>query len=299
MRMRRMAAVGLTAAALMVIIAGCGSSKDQAARSGSGKTVALLLPESKTARYESKDRPAFTAKLKELCSNCKLLYYNADQDAAKQQQQVEAAITQGANILVLDPVDAASAGSSVARAKQSKIPVISYSRLITKADVDYFVSNDNEQVGVMQAQALLDGLKKAGKTTPRIVSAQGLRRRRRQRCRRVRHPRLEPGQGPNGDGSGDLQARQRRLRRRIRRQRRHGWRGSRRAEGRWHRSGQQACHRSGRRAGGSPENRRRAAVHDGLQEDQTAGGSGGGAGGGGRGWQASSQRPGQRQDQQR
>jgi D-xylose transport system substrate-binding protein len=125
---------------------------------GGGKTIALLLPESKTARYEAQDRPQFTAELKRLCPDCKLIYSNADQDASKQQTQAEAAITNGADVLVLDPVDAASAASMVTRAKQSKIPVVSYDRLIGKADVDYYVSFNNEQVGKLQGTSLLQAL---------------------------------------------------------------------------------------------------------------------------------------------
>src|SRR5680860_714744 len=89
---------------------------------GGGGSVALLLPESKTARYESQDRPNFVRRFEQLCPDCDLIYSNADQDAAKQQQQAEAAITKGAEVLVLDPVDAASAGPIGARAKQSDIP---------------------------------------------------------------------------------------------------------------------------------------------------------------------------------
>ncbi len=127
---------------------------DSGGGSKSGK-IALLLPESKTARYESQDRPNFEKKAKELCPDCEIIYSNADQDAAKQQQQADAALTKGAKVLVLDPVDAASAGGIVAKAKQKDVPVVSYDRLITKADVDYYISFDNEQVGKLQAQTLV------------------------------------------------------------------------------------------------------------------------------------------------
>jgi D-xylose transport system substrate-binding protein len=130
---------------------------------GGGGSIALLLPESKTARYESQDRPHFEKKAKELCSDCDIIYSNADQDAAKQQQQAEAAITKGAKVLVLDPVDAASAGAIVNRAKQSQIPVVSYDRLITDADIDYYISFDNEKVGKLQGDALVKKLKDDGK----------------------------------------------------------------------------------------------------------------------------------------
>ena len=135
--------------------------------------VALLLPESKTARYESHDRPLFEKKVKELCPECEVIYGNADQDAAKQQNQAEAALTNGARVLVLDPVDSGSAVAMVQRARQSKVPVISYDRLILNADVDYHVAFEAEQVGKLQAQALLDKLKADGKGGGTVVMING------------------------------------------------------------------------------------------------------------------------------
>ena len=125
---------------------------------GGGKTIALLLPETKTTRYEEKDRPLFTDKLKELCPDCKLLYSNASQDPNKQQQQAEAAITKGADVLVLDAVDVASVGPIVQQANQKDIPVIAYDRLIPDQDIAYYVSFDNVKQGRIQAQTLLDKL---------------------------------------------------------------------------------------------------------------------------------------------
>jgi D-xylose transport system substrate-binding protein len=160
---KALASIALAIVALAV--AACGSSNSSSSSSGSssgksggGQKIALLLPESKTTRYESADRPLFTAKLKQLCPNCQLIYSNADQDASKQQSQAEAAITNGAKVLVLDPVDAASAASIVTRAKQSNIPVLSYDRLITNADIDGYISFDNTQVGKLQGQSLLKAL---------------------------------------------------------------------------------------------------------------------------------------------
>src|SRR4051795_7447247 len=163
------ALVGVFALAL----AACGGDDDSGGSStsggssgssgGGGGSIALLLPESKTARYESQDRPNFEKKVKELCSDCPIIYSNADQDASKQQQQAEAAITKGAKVLVLDPVDAASAGAIVNRAKQSQIPVISYDRLITDADIDYYISFDNEKVGKLQGDSITKKLKDDGK----------------------------------------------------------------------------------------------------------------------------------------
>src|SRR5688572_24994479 len=85
-----------------------GSAQETKPAAAKAKKIALLLPESKTARYESKDRPYFEAKVKALCPDCQILASNANQDAAQQQAQAEAALTNGASVLVLDAVDSAS-----------------------------------------------------------------------------------------------------------------------------------------------------------------------------------------------
>jgi D-xylose transport system substrate-binding protein len=171
-------AVGLAAAAVLAIglvAAGCGSSDNNKGGGGGNKggTIALLLPESKTARYESQDKPHFEQKVKALCPKCKIIYSNANQDAAQQQQQAEAALTQGAKVLVLDAVDAASAGAIVTKAKAQNVPVVSYDRLITNAPIDYYISFDNVRVGQLQGQSLAKKLKQDGKATGPIVMING------------------------------------------------------------------------------------------------------------------------------
>ena len=144
-----------------IATAACGSDNgDKGGGGGGGEAnkIALLLPETKTTRYEAKDRPLFTAKVKALCPKCTILYSNASQDAAKQQQQAEAAITNGADVLVLDAVDVKSVGAIIKHASQKKIPVIAYDRLISDADIDYYVSFDNVLQGRIQAKSLLDDL---------------------------------------------------------------------------------------------------------------------------------------------
>ncbi|HEU4975646.1 MAG TPA: substrate-binding domain-containing protein [Baekduia sp.] len=180
----RALAAGLMATALTVAAAGCGGSDDTSSSSsgggqttagggGGGEKIAFLLPENKTARYEAQDKPDFIAKVKQLCPSCEVIYENAGQDAAKQQQQAEAALTRGAKVLVLDAVDVASAASIVNRAKQSDVPVISYGRLVSNADLDYYVSIDPYKVGQQQAHVQLDALKKQGTAQPRIVMING------------------------------------------------------------------------------------------------------------------------------
>ena len=137
----------LVAAALVAI--GCGSSDDNSSGGGGGGgggTIALLLPENQTPRYEAADKPLFEKKVKELCADCKVLYSNAEGDINDQQSQAESALTQGADVLVVDAVDAASAVGIVTKAKAQDVPVVSYDRLILDAPVDYYISYDNEKV---------------------------------------------------------------------------------------------------------------------------------------------------------
>jgi D-xylose transport system substrate-binding protein len=178
--MSRAVKVALAAAVALLagyVLAACGGDDNGGGGGGGGGgkggSIALLLPESKTARYESQDRPRFEARAKQLCSGCDIIYSNADQDAAKQQQQAEAALTKGAKVMVLDAVDAASAGAIVTKAKQQKVPVVSYDRLVTNADIDYYISYDNERVGKLQSEALSKKLKDIGKPTGPIPMING------------------------------------------------------------------------------------------------------------------------------
>ena len=135
--------------------------------------IAILLPETKTARYETQDLPNFKKRLRELgFDERNLIYSNANQDAATQQQQAEAALTNDASVLVLDPVDSDAAAKIADLAKSKNVPVISYDRLIKGSDgVSYYISFDNEQVGQLQGMALLAAL--AQKLQPTIVMING------------------------------------------------------------------------------------------------------------------------------
>lgn len=152
--------------AVLLAAAGCKSDKKDT------KKIALLLPEAKTARYETQDRPHFEAKVKALCSDCEVLYSNAAQDASKQQSQAEAALTNGARVLVLDPVDGTAARAIAEKARAAGAKVIAYDRLVLGTDaVDWYVAFEAENIGRFQAQALLDALK--GKEQPTIIVING------------------------------------------------------------------------------------------------------------------------------
>jgi D-xylose transport system substrate-binding protein len=160
----------LAAGAILSVVLGvsaCGEA-DNANEGGSGDDsasegfkIALLLPESKTTRYESADRPYITDKIKQLCEKCEVIYNNANQDSSAQQAQADSALTNGAKVMILDAVDGKAAEGIVSKAKSQNVPVIAYDRLAS-GPVDYYVSFDNEAVGKAQGQGLLDALKAGG-----------------------------------------------------------------------------------------------------------------------------------------
>jgi D-xylose transport system substrate-binding protein len=163
----------------LTVVAACGSSSTSnssggASRPVSGK-IALLLPETKTARYEASDRPDITARLRTLgYDTSQLIYDNANQDASTQQNQADAAITNGAKVMILDPVDSVAAAAIATKAAAAGVPVIAYDRLIKgSAGVTAYVSFDNVRVGELQARSLVGVLTTAGRTSPHIVMING------------------------------------------------------------------------------------------------------------------------------
>jgi D-xylose transport system substrate-binding protein len=151
----------------LAVAAGCGGS------GGGDPQIALLLPESNESRYEAHDHPEFEAKVKEVCKECEIIYSNAHQSASKQHSQAEAALTQGADVLVLDPVDTTAIGSVVEKADEEGVPVVSYDRLILGAPIDYYVSFDNVKVGELQAETLSEKLRENGSPNGPIVMING------------------------------------------------------------------------------------------------------------------------------
>jgi D-xylose transport system substrate-binding protein len=174
----------LTASAAAVLLLGlavaaCGGGGNgngsATASGGSAKKIkiALLLPEHSTARYETQDRPHFENTVKSLCPNCSVVYENANQDASEQQSQADSVLTQGIDAMVLDPVDATSASTIVAKAKAQKVPVISYDRLVSNADLAAYISFDNKRVGRLQATTLEKKLAQDGNPKGPIVMING------------------------------------------------------------------------------------------------------------------------------
>ncbi len=95
----------MASATVFIGFAGMASAQEAA-------TVAFLMPDQASTRYEQHDFPGFQAEMEKLCPSCKVIYQNANADASLQQQQFNSVIAQGAKVIVLDPVDSAAAAGA-------------------------------------------------------------------------------------------------------------------------------------------------------------------------------------------
>jgi D-xylose transport system substrate-binding protein len=147
------------AALAIVLLSGTGAL---AQTDIANSTVAFLMPDQASTRYEEHDHPGFLAEMKKLCETCKVIYLNADADATQQQQQFNSVIAQGAKVIVLDPVDSSAAAAMVQSAQSQGIKVIAYDRPIPDVPADYYVSFDNKGIGRAIAESLVQHLQATG-----------------------------------------------------------------------------------------------------------------------------------------
>ncbi len=137
-----------------LVLAACGS-----ASSSAKLTIAFLMPCSTCAdRFEHQDKPDFIAAVHAIDPSINVIANNAEGSDATQLSQTEAALSNGANVVVISPLDESTGAAVVAKASAQNVPVVSYDGLITGAKADYYVSFQNEQVGELQGQYLADNL---------------------------------------------------------------------------------------------------------------------------------------------
>jgi len=150
--------VAVVLGAAVVPLSGCGDDSGSGSASGRTGRVAFFLPHPKADRYEAIDLPYFTERMAELCPDCTVDYHNAGNDQATQNEQFAKALSQGAQVVVLDPVSSGDSADLVSQAQSKGVPVISYDRTILNAPFDYLVSFDHVEVGRQQAQSLLTAM---------------------------------------------------------------------------------------------------------------------------------------------
>jgi len=138
------------------IIAGCKSTPSSTrwwTKAKDCKNVAILLPENEAERYDKYDYPMLKEEIDREIPGVTLQYFNAKGVHKIQEAQAEAALINGACILVLGPVDGEEAKAIVQTAKEkNNVPVIAYDRLIQDNDTAFYVSFDGNKVGKIQGE---------------------------------------------------------------------------------------------------------------------------------------------------
>jgi D-xylose transport system substrate-binding protein len=113
--------------------------------------VGLLIHDLDKERWEN-DRDYFVEKVNELGGTVEVRI--AENNADKQLDQANELLNEGADVLVVIPVDQFAAAQIVENAHKQDVSVISYDRLIKNCNLDYYVSTDNVEIGRLQAEYL-------------------------------------------------------------------------------------------------------------------------------------------------
>ncbi|MBW7969812.1 multiple monosaccharide ABC transporter substrate-binding protein [Bradyrhizobium sp. BR 10289] len=142
--------LALALASAAALIVGAPASAQEKA------TVGIAMPTKSSARWID-DGNNMVKVLKERGYNTDLQY--AEDDIPNQLSQVENMVTKGAKALVIAAIDGTTLSDVLKQAKAKGITVIAYDRLIRGTpNVDYYATFDNFQVGVLQAESIVQGL---------------------------------------------------------------------------------------------------------------------------------------------
>jgi D-xylose transport system substrate-binding protein len=163
-------AVVAVAAASMLTLAGCSAGSTETPTETTARACVILPDADSGTRWEPGDRPALQSALE--AAGYEADIQNAQSDTAKYATIADQQLSKGCGVMIL--VDYQGAAVAVTeKAKAQGIPVIAYDRPI--AGADYYVSFDNEVVGQMQGQMVLDGLAAAGidPTTASVIWSSG------------------------------------------------------------------------------------------------------------------------------
>lgn len=121
-------------------------------------TIGISMPTKSSARWIA-DGENMVQQFEEAGYATDLQY--AEDDIPNQLAQIENMLTKGVDALVIAAIDGTTLTNVLANAAAMDVPVVAYDRLIRDSgDVSYYATFDNFQVGVQQANTLVQGLEK-------------------------------------------------------------------------------------------------------------------------------------------
>jgi putative multiple sugar transport system substrate-binding protein len=127
-----------------------------AAPAEDAKLVGISMPTKSSSRWIS-DGENMVKVFEAAGYNAELQF--AEDDIPTQLTQIESMVANGADVLVIAAIDGATLTDVLQKAKDAGILVMAYDRLLVNTDnVDYYSTFDNFQVGVLQAQQIVDAL---------------------------------------------------------------------------------------------------------------------------------------------
>ncbi len=119
--------------------------------------VGIAMPTKSSSRWIS-DGESMVKAFEEMGYKTDLQF--AEDDIPNQLAQIENMVTKGSKALVIGAIDGTTLSDILAKAHEAGVKVLAYDRLIRQSpDVDYYATFDNFQVGVLQANSLVEGLK--------------------------------------------------------------------------------------------------------------------------------------------
>ena len=122
--------------------------------------VPLLLPDNDQPRWESQDGAFFLKHMKALAPDVEVEVLNANGDPAAQQRQAEQALSRGARVLVVIPIDGEAAAIIADMAAEEGVPTIAYDRMIQSENTSFWVQADLRASGRAQAAHVVANTKR-------------------------------------------------------------------------------------------------------------------------------------------
>ena len=148
----------------MALLSGCRGREMQTAGETAQKDdrihIGLSFDSFIIERWQ-RDRDAFVARASELGAEVNVQCANGE--AKEQASQIEYLIEKDMDVIVIIATDYNALSEPVRKAKREGVRVIAYDRLIKDADVDLYITFDNERVGEMMAETILARTPEEGK----------------------------------------------------------------------------------------------------------------------------------------
>jgi D-xylose transport system substrate-binding protein len=153
---RRLVLSGMSSLAMASLLAVPVSLATDPAGAAEKIKIGFLLKTMQEERYQ-RDKAAFLTKAKALGAD--VIFDSANNDEQTQLAAFENMLSQGAQVIVLQPVNTGTAGGMVTSAHKSGVKVVGYDAMLLNGPLDAMVMQDSWAVGKLQAEAMVAWLK--------------------------------------------------------------------------------------------------------------------------------------------